>query len=107
MEFTGDYYKCNDCGHIWDYMDICPNCGKDDTYTLNAHEVNEISERLINMLKLHADYRSKDSAALPLQVVRFSEARAEVCKKLSHWKTCESWTDDCRCLASCIYHLQT
>lgn len=40
-----------------------------------------------------------------LPIVRFSEARAEVCKQFDYWKTCESWTKDCRCLKSCEYHL--
>ena len=30
-EFTGDYYKCNTCGHFWDYNDFhCPECGSED-----------------------------------------------------------------------------
>ena len=61
-EFTGDYYKCNECSHIWDFIDICPNCGKDNQVDLNANEVNEYAntlfnkaERLKSMLQLHGE----------------------------------------------------
>ena len=60
-EFTGDYYKCSDCGHIWDYMEThCPECGSEDEETLNAKEVLEeashlsyLSGKLIEMVESH------------------------------------------------------
>lgn len=62
MEFTGEYYKCNECEHIWDYMDICPFCGKDNQTTLNAKVVRDIAlqmfdeqDRLKTMLESHGD----------------------------------------------------
>jgi predicted RNA-binding Zn-ribbon protein involved in translation (DUF1610 family) len=64
MEFTGDYYRCEECLHIWDYMDICPNCGEDTAQeTLNANKVREWqntatdyeAERLEEMLNAHDD----------------------------------------------------
>lgn len=62
-EFSGSYYRCNECGHIWDFNDICPNCGKDNQEDLNAHEVKQWSKaceldeyiRLTNMLEMHGD----------------------------------------------------
>lgn len=63
-EFTGTYYSCNDCNHIWDYSDShCPNCGSQNENELNAKEVKELAERMIveansaiAMLKVHDDY---------------------------------------------------
>lgn len=55
MEFTGDYFKCESCGHIYDYNDVCPVCGKDCITELNAKEVNEIVDRIIDMLERHLD----------------------------------------------------
>ena len=62
MEFTGNYYKCNECNHIWDFMGICPNCGKDNQTDLNAKEVREIvgkmfdeQDRLKVMLETHGN----------------------------------------------------
>ena len=62
MEFTGNYYKCNECNHIWDFMGICPNCGKDNQTDLNAKEVREIArkmfdeqDRLKMMLETHGE----------------------------------------------------
>lgn len=70
MEFTGDYYKCKYCGHMWDYMDICPNCSEDKMNTLNANEVKEEANRLLKMLEAHGDYSPNEAkAALPLQRV--------------------------------------
>jgi predicted RNA-binding Zn-ribbon protein involved in translation (DUF1610 family) len=61
-EFTGDYYQCNSCGHIWDYNDVCPNCGKQKVTTLNAIElktaitcIHEEVFRLNSMLEKHGD----------------------------------------------------
>ncbi len=74
MEFTGTYYNCLDCGHIWDYDDdACPECGCHNETELNAKEVNkrarqlliirdfnknQIGKRLIEMLKSHDDFKS-------------------------------------------------
>jgi hypothetical protein len=70
MEFTGDYYKCKYCGHMWDYMDICPNCGEDKMNTLNAQEVTEEANRLLKMLEAHGDYSpSEAKATLPINSV--------------------------------------
>ena len=63
-EFTGDYYKCNHCGYVWDYMDShCPNCGSQDEETLNAEQVrihykgigDPERSRMEEMLKSHGD----------------------------------------------------
>ena len=65
LEFTGDYYKCSDCLHVWDYMEThCPECGEQDFEEIDAHEVVMTAEtavdneqkRLLEMLKLHGDY---------------------------------------------------
>jgi hypothetical protein len=65
MEFTGTYWRCIECGHIWDYNDTCPNCGEDIMlHDINPHEVLHLSKmcteneagRLINMLHDHGDY---------------------------------------------------
>lgn len=73
MEFTGDYYKCKYCGHMWDYMDICPNCGEDKMNTLNAHEVKEEANRLLKMLEAHGDYSPNEAkATLPINSVSVS-----------------------------------
>lgn len=71
MEFTGDYYKCKYCGHIWDYMDICPNCGENDKYNmLNANEVKEEAYKLLNMLEAHGDCSPNEAkATLPINSV--------------------------------------
>jgi len=63
MEFTGDYNRCTDCGHIYDYNDSCPECGSTEIEGLNAKEVkqwakastNEENERLNKMLELHGE----------------------------------------------------
>ena len=79
-EFTGDYYKCKYCGHIWDFMDVCPNCGEWKMNTLNPNEVKEEAKRLIDMLDAHGDNSPNEATkALPLHSVVFSEERAEVC----------------------------
>ena len=62
-EFTGDYYECENCQYIWDYMDShCPNCGSENEKVLNAREVKEKAYNMINngqgyiaMLKVHDD----------------------------------------------------
>lgn len=67
QEFTGTYYKCNKCSHIWDYSDShCPNCGSQDETELNAKEVKEIALQMIAegnaaiaMLKVHDDLGTK------------------------------------------------
>lgn len=74
MEFTGNYNRCTDCGHIYDYNDICPNCAGNEIEDLNAHEVNEIAnvsiekeaERLRNLLQLHGDKCSNEDLATAL-----------------------------------------
>lgn len=62
-EFTGEYYHCEDCNHLWDYNDShCPNCGSENFGDLNANEVKEKANQMINegksalaMLKVHDD----------------------------------------------------
>lgn len=70
-EFTGSYYECNKCHHIWDYSDsYCPECGNQYEIELNANEVREKSRlllisidkylnvkglKLLDMLKSHDD----------------------------------------------------
>jgi len=55
-EFTGTYYKCNECGYIWDYNDdACPNCGSDAVTDIPAEEVRMEAERLLKMLELHSN----------------------------------------------------
>lgn len=46
MEHTGSYYKCEKCNHIYDFMDICPECGSDDTHDISAEDVKEHIEKL-------------------------------------------------------------
>jgi len=63
MEFTGDYNRCTECGHIYDFNDICPECGQSEIEDLNAKQVKEWAktstykevERLNKMLELHDD----------------------------------------------------
>lgn len=60
MEFTGSYYKCNKCKHIWDYNDFCcPECGAKEIEDINSEEINVEIDRLVNMLDSHGDYSSK------------------------------------------------
>lgn len=62
-EFTGDYYKCQDCNHIWDYIDTCcPECGSENEETINAKEVRQeasqldyLSSKLIDMVESHGN----------------------------------------------------
>ena len=79
-DFTGDYYKCTDCGYIYDYNDLCPNCGGSEIEDLNANEVNEYTndclenaKRLRNMLQLHGDYTTNEPKQLKYDVVGRSE----------------------------------
>lgn len=63
MKFTGNYNQCKNCNYIYDYEDLCPECGSDDTSDLNAKEVKKYSRdvsikeqfRLMKMLELHGD----------------------------------------------------
>lgn len=64
MEYTGTYYNCLDCEHIWDYNDdACPNCGSKQMIDINPNEIKSIIEdqdtdekiKLKNMLELHDD----------------------------------------------------
>lgn len=75
-DFTGGYYKCTDCGYIYDYDDLCPDCGGNEIEDLNANEVNEYTndclkkaERLKDMLQLHGDYVSNEKIKLPISDV--------------------------------------
>ncbi|TSE05235.1 hypothetical protein [Aquimarina algiphila] len=62
-EFTGTYYICDECSHIYDYDDLCPDCGSGFVTDLNANEVKQralnepVSEyrRLHDMLLKHDD----------------------------------------------------
>jgi len=63
MDFTGTYYRCNDCGHIFDYNDLCPNDSSENQEELNVREVKEWvkvateqeQKRLEKMLESHGD----------------------------------------------------
>lgn len=63
MEFTGTYYQCIDCNHIWDYEDShCPECGSEKETDLSPNEIKNISRQmiikgyaLISMLENHDD----------------------------------------------------
>jgi hypothetical protein len=63
MEFTGSYYKCFDCYHIYDFDDCCPECGSGNVEDINANEVKEIAKtrhssdrlKLLIMLGSHDD----------------------------------------------------
>ena len=68
-EFTGHYNKCQKCNHIYDFNDICPECGSDEVEDISAQEVLKTitrtdeyatkikgeKERLEEMLKKHDD----------------------------------------------------
>ena len=62
-EFTGDYNRCSDCGHIYDFNDMCPDCGSENINELNANEVRDWVKgaveseayRLEKMLQSHGD----------------------------------------------------
>jgi predicted ATP-dependent serine protease len=48
-EFAGDYYQCEHCHFIWDWIDdACPECGKYDEITMNAQEVRQYQQELEN-----------------------------------------------------------
>jgi hypothetical protein len=54
LEFTGTYYRCFKCKHIWDYNDFnCPECGSDDFEDINENEIQEHIKKLQSMLSLH------------------------------------------------------
>lgn len=65
--FTGDYYDCLDCGHIYDFDDICPNCGSGNVVEiLPVDIVNkgmkfniQEQKRLNYMLDMHDDMTIK------------------------------------------------
>jgi tetrahydromethanopterin S-methyltransferase subunit B len=46
MEFTGTYNKCENCERIYDFNDICPDCGSDDVYDISVEEIREHIEKL-------------------------------------------------------------
>ena len=50
---------------------------------------------------------SEKASNCNLADVRFSEERAEVCKRNEHWKECITWIDECRCIKACDFHKQT
>ena len=63
-EFTGSYYRCSKCTHIWDYEDdACPYCGGKHFDDLSANDVRwhiRTSEKadkeiLREMLLTHGD----------------------------------------------------
>lgn len=56
-EFTGDYSNCNNCGHIYDYNDLCPECGSGDITDMSAKEIKRefIPGEVITMLESHDD----------------------------------------------------
>lgn len=29
-------YKCKTCGHVWDFYDLCPECGSNDLGDVDA-----------------------------------------------------------------------
>jgi hypothetical protein len=88
-----DTKYAEECHGIWSEID--------NEWRLLKFVVNRIKS------KCEGSTSIETLAALPTFDIRFSEARAEVCRQFDYWKTCESWTKDCRCLASCEYHLQT
>ncbi len=49
-EFTGTYWKCNECDYLWDYNDDCPECGSRDLKDVNIHNeykyLNEVKIEL-------------------------------------------------------------
>ncbi len=56
-EFTGDFYKCLKCKHVWDWNDTCcPECSG-DFEDVNIHEELDQAklevERISNMIKAH------------------------------------------------------
>jgi len=60
MEFTGTYYKCNDCGHFWDYNDFnCPECGsqnfEDKSLSEEIKEIEETLKGLYHMKEIHGE----------------------------------------------------
>jgi len=85
-EFTGDYYKCNSCGHIWDYMDICPNCGLDNMETINVDEITEIITKLSGMLLEHGDLKTTEKSGLILQNVMASAPKNTVCENCVNYR---------------------
>ncbi len=51
-EFTGSYYVCKECGTIYDYNDLCPDCGSNHVEDINANEVKTAME-LHRLTALH------------------------------------------------------
>ncbi len=45
-EFTGTYHKCNNCNAIYDFNDICFECGSDDVGDVSKEGIREHIEKL-------------------------------------------------------------
>ena len=61
-EFTGTYHKCMECGHIYDFDDLCPECGSSKIEEISADNIRRHIKRLDSksimlksMLKSHGD----------------------------------------------------
>ena len=53
-EFTGDFYKCVDCFHVWDFNDFyCPECGSSKFEDINIHEeLKATKEKVSDIAKM-------------------------------------------------------
>ena len=49
-QFTGTYNQCNLCGHIWDFDDVCPECGDTDVIDISISEIKEIVDHYSNLV---------------------------------------------------------
>lgn len=58
-EFTDQYYKCENCKHIWDYDDdACPECGEQFAFNdinLDNHisKLEKEMQELVEMKNRH------------------------------------------------------
>lgn len=70
----------------------------------------QVKNRLLTIGKIlntTKDSTNNQGKVLNIPVVRFSEERAEVCKRNEHWKECVTWTMFQRCIKDCDLHKQT
>ena len=62
-DFTGKYYVCSRCKHVYDFKKSCPCCGSNIISEISSDEVKDEvfrirseTNRIIDMLNSHGDW---------------------------------------------------